>query len=371
MSASIARTTAIAALLLLVCAVGCAPRHRSSWDPGVAAAYLDRREAWWAHWPAAARDGGTFCISCHTALPYALARPILQDQLNQRSPTAEELGVLKDVSRRVEMWTTIQPYYHNKASASRGTEAVLNAVILANRDARQGHLRPDTEAALRNMWALQEKSGPDTGSWAWLQFNNEPWEAHDSRFYGAVLAALAVALAPDDYRSRPEIGASLGQLRDYLVRTEAAQSPINQVMLLWVSSRLPDWLGSDRKQSLTQELWRRQRRDGGWSLAQLVGAWKRKDGTALVIGSDGYATGLAVLALERCGVSPDDPRLRRALAWLGANQEWDGHWAAYSLNKRRIQKLDDAAEFMDDAATAYAVLGLAGASVGSGVPGSG
>src|SRR5262245_47437745 len=42
------------------------------WNPKAAAAYLDQRERWWMGWQDAAREHGTFCISCHTSVPYAL-----------------------------------------------------------------------------------------------------------------------------------------------------------------------------------------------------------------------------------------------------------------------------------------------------------
>ena len=47
-------------------------RIAHSWDPKAAAAYLDRRQSWWMSWPRAQRDHETFCVSCHTAVPYAL-----------------------------------------------------------------------------------------------------------------------------------------------------------------------------------------------------------------------------------------------------------------------------------------------------------
>src|SRR5215472_14171210 len=50
----------------------------NSWDPKAAAAYLDRRQTWWIEWPRAQRDHGTFCVSCHTAVPYALSRSALR-----------------------------------------------------------------------------------------------------------------------------------------------------------------------------------------------------------------------------------------------------------------------------------------------------
>src|SRR5258708_6262721 len=49
----------------------------ATWNRQAAAAYLDQRATWWTTWPNAQRDHRTFCISCHTALPYALAPPAL------------------------------------------------------------------------------------------------------------------------------------------------------------------------------------------------------------------------------------------------------------------------------------------------------
>ncbi|MGH8259036.1 MAG: hypothetical protein ACREUG_05030, partial [Steroidobacteraceae bacterium] len=213
-----------AALALLGCIAGCAPHHRAAWDARAAAKYLDQREAWWAGWSRSQRDANTFCVSCHTALPYALVRPALAQQLHERAPVSAERQLLEDVSRRVALWQTIRPYYGDKAVASRGTEAVLNALILANRDAHQPRLGADTEAAFRDLWALQASNGPDAGSWPWIQFNNEPWEAPDSRYYGAALAAMAVGLAPAEYRARPDVQTALGALRGYLTRELAAQT---------------------------------------------------------------------------------------------------------------------------------------------------
>ena len=57
------------------------------WNRKAAAAYLDQRADWWSSWPNAQRDHGTFCVSCHTALPYALARPALRQPLGESAPS--------------------------------------------------------------------------------------------------------------------------------------------------------------------------------------------------------------------------------------------------------------------------------------------
>src|SRR5438132_1143357 len=68
-----------------------------------------------------------------------------------------------------------------KTVESRGTESVLNALILSSNDAQPGELSNATRMALENMWAEQQTTGNRKGAWFWLRFANEPWEAdiHD------------------------------------------------------------------------------------------------------------------------------------------------------------------------------------------------
>ena len=335
---------------------GCAQRAPETWNPRHAASYLDAREAWWSSWKRAQRDEGTFCISCHTALPYALARPALSPAA--ASMSASQRRLLENVTRRVTLWSVVRPYYPNQATASRATEAVLNALILASADARQGHLSATTRSALQQMWSLQNISGASAGAWPWIEFNNEPWEAYDSAYYGAVLAALAVGTAPEGYRASAAIQAPLAALRGYLIRTYPAQSTLNHIMLLWASTRLPGLLDCDRRGALIAQIWKSQRADGGWSTGTLVGTWQPHDGWSLVTRSDGFATGLILLALRDTGW-PQELHSERARAWLAGQQGlWSGAWRAASLNRDRSRLFDQAARFMDDAATAFAVLAL-------------
>ena len=347
----------------------CSGHASLSWNPRTAAAYLDQRETWWASWPPAALAHGTFCVSCHTTMPYALARPALRDVLGQTDPTATERQLLEDIRRRERLWSSAGHNLTQSQTAARATEAVFFALILSSYDARDGHLSGETGDALREMWALQATSGADAGSWPWVNANDEPFEAHDSRYYGTTLAALAVGIAPDDYRSRNEIRSGVALLRGYLNREFAKQSPINHVALLWASAHLPGLIDASRRAAIIEDVERHQRPDGGWCLAGMVGPWTRRDGTPEVMKSDGYATGLVVLALEQSGLAPTNPSLLRGRAWLERNQsDWDGRWAGYSLNRRYARFLDPAARFMDDAATAFAVLALTEGRAGQTAP---
>ena len=56
---------------------GAADTPAATWNQQAAARYLDDRETWWQAWPRAQKDHGTVCISCHTVVPYAMARSAL------------------------------------------------------------------------------------------------------------------------------------------------------------------------------------------------------------------------------------------------------------------------------------------------------
>src|SRR5947199_4022379 len=205
------------------------------WNSHSAAAYLDQRLSWWTTWKNAECDHGTFCMSCHTALPYALGRPALRAALNEQGPSASERRLLENVTKRVRLWPEVLPFYSDekngapKTAEARGTEAVLNALILTGYEAG-GKLSADARLALDNMWALQLKSGQEKGAWVWLNFHNEPWEADDSPFWGATLAALATGNTPEDYRSGKV--SELRLLTEYLQQEERTQPLLNRLFLL-------------------------------------------------------------------------------------------------------------------------------------------
>ncbi len=329
-----------------------------SWDPVAATEYLDARQGWWMDWPTAARDHGTACVSCHTTAPFALARTALRQT---EEPGAVERRMLADVETRVTAWAEVEPFYSDeayragKSLESRGTEAVLNALILSNRDDKTGTLSDTTRRAFANLWALQLPSG----EWPWLDFRLEPWESATAPYFGAALAGVAVARAPGDYTSSPSVAPQVARLREYLSRTADSQHLFNRLMALWVATVLPDTLTAPQEQAIAEEAMLLQRPDGGWSLSSL-GPFERGDGTQVDVSSDGYATGLVTLALQRSAVArhaTGAASVERGLTWLRRHQHPDGSWTATSLNKER-EPDSDRGRFMRDVATAYAVLAL-------------
>lgn len=348
-------------------------RVPDKWNPESAAQYLDARQISWMAWPGAARDHGTFCISCHTVLPYVLARPALQSELAEKGAPDAEQKIIENVSKRVRMWSEVGPYYSGdyqnaKPAESRGTEAILNALILARYDAPGNKLADLTRIAFNNMWALQLQEGDNRGAWNWLDFGLQPWEATDSRYYGATLAALAIGIAPEDYHSSPDIQKQTQLLIGYLNRDYTHQSLLNRTVLLWASTKLPGILTSEQQKSIVRELVNQQHADGGWELSKnawpdswdlhtivrkrLRSDWSRQSGE-----SDGYATGLVTLVLQEAGMSRRDKVVNDGIAWLEQHQRPDGSWYSSSLKKRRNES-SIPAHFMPDAATAYAVMAL-------------
>lgn len=337
-----------------------------SWDPAAAADYLDGRQAWWMEWPVAARDHGTACLSCHTSMPYALARPALRGALGEGAMPLPEVRLVDDVRKRVTLWSEVEPYYPDqtfglpKSSESRGTEAILNAMVLADRDARVGQLSDEAREAFQHMWDLQFERGDLAGRWAWLYFDLAPWESEGAGYFGAALAAVAVGTAPEEYAASPGIQERLELLRAYLLEGWEERSSYDRVMLLWASSALPGRLlmpGS--AMSVVEELARLQRDDGGWSLSAL-GPWEGRDGFVAPGVSDGYATALIAFVLQRAGVGPTHPVLARALGWLDRSQHPSGRWPATSLNRARDPE-SERGLMMSDVATAFAVLALTAA----------
>ena len=103
--------TLSAGLVLSASAVHAQDGDPGAWNPRAAAAYLDQRVEWWSGWETAARERGTFCISCHTTGPYGLARPMLRPAGDASAASRSERALLDSVATRVIGWTEVGPFY--------------------------------------------------------------------------------------------------------------------------------------------------------------------------------------------------------------------------------------------------------------------
>jgi squalene-hopene/tetraprenyl-beta-curcumene cyclase len=316
-------------LLILVLVFAAAPGFGGDWSPRLAAQYLDSRQKDWFGWKTAAASGGP-CVSCHTGLTYLLARPALRMALGETQPTPYETGLRAGLHARLEK-------KDNKPAVA--VESVLAALLL----------QPDDPQPFDRLWSLQMEDG----AWAWFSLNLDPWEMPESRFYGAALAALAVGNAPAANPDRVAL------LTAYLRREQEAQPLHNRLILLWAASKLPQAIPEPLRQPLIGEIWRRQQPDGGWTMESL-GPWKTHSGAPPTTGSNSYATALVSFVLRQAGVAGSHPGLIRALGWLRAHQNpKSGAWPADSMNKH-YEPGSMPLQFMQDAATGFAVLALLG-----------
>jgi squalene-hopene/tetraprenyl-beta-curcumene cyclase len=357
--------------VLLVCSMERRADESSDWQPDKAAKYLDEREKTWFAFSSANRGEGatqTTCLSCHSVLGYALARPVLRRYSGVETPTEQEKKILDQTRMRVTNWKELDTaafgllydFSDRKKQESRGTEAVLNTVILAFNDHYQGRSSPSvvTKEAFAHLWKTQIQVGDHKGAWDWLDFNLAPWEWSEARYFGAALAAIAIGIAPGycTAGAGADTDAKVKLLQDYLKDRFPGQNLHNKVWGLWAAANVEGILSKADQKKLVDQLLDRQQDDGGWSLASL-GSWVRSDGTAQATASDGYATGLVLHVLQTVGISKENGKVAKGLDWLKHNQSASGSWQAVSVNKKR-DPASHAGKFMSDAATAYAVLAL-------------
>lgn len=271
------------------------------------------------------------CFTCHTNLAHLYARPLV----SANAPAAKEVRAYAE-ALVTQRWKEKGPRWD--------AEVVATAAALAFNDAATtGKLHDATRQALDRMWTLQREDG----GWTWLKCNWPPMESDDE--YGACLAALAAAVAPENYRETDAAKAGLTKLRAYLAK-HPPPTLHHEAMLLWASSYGEPLLTSDQQQECSKKLRALQRDDGGWSISSL-GNWKREDGSAQSTASDGYGTGFTVYVLHRAGAAADDQAIRKGVGWLKSNQRESGRWITRSLWR-------DGNHFLSHAGTAFAIMAL-------------
>ena len=371
-------------ILLIATAAGAAAQDVKSndkpagWDPEKAARFMDDRMDLWFEKAAKLKtgEGKTTCISCHAVVPYLLARPMLRKAMHVNDPTPQEARLLREINQRVETYASHEPLYGSKEGPSRGTEAVLNALILTLEDVRQKRelMSEPTRKAFRELW---ERQRPD-GAWDWLDFGVEPDESADAQYFGAALGAIATGAAPGLVSKEGDSAVHIDRLRGYLGGKYAVQNRYNRLWALLASTRLAGLLNSEQRETLIAELLANQNEDGGWSLSGL-GPWRWSKATApfappgnpdpaVLANSDAYATGLIAYVLRQTGAPSMGPALKKAADWLKADQkELSGPhpwkvWQAPSLNHDREHGGAHGDLWkrmvMWDGATAFAVMAL-------------
>ncbi len=313
---------------------------RADWRQ-MAAQYMEARTDNWLTSPPKVSNIGC-AMSCHTTYPYTLARHALGLDIG----TPQAVLARQRFEGRVAEGTGATPFYGSNADAktkeSLATEALLNATALSLDDVwSKRPLSAASKAALDLMWTTQNAEG----TWAWLEFNLEPWETRND--FGAAMAVLLLGSIPES--TSPGQAAGSAKLLGYLRGRLPSMALHDRTTLLWTSGYLKDAIAADQREAIATEVSSKQREDGGFS----AGGWGKGSRATQVAGtSDGYATALATLAL--CREAGHEAAVQKGLQWLAQNQAGDGSWPGQSVNTTSSR----AKTFMTDAATAYAVLAL-------------
>ncbi len=295
-----------------------------------AAQYLDRSALNW--------QKTKKCATCHTNLFYLVARPALRTVL----PDSGEVRSFYEDYRKVR-WQKKGP------TESQGFWPIVVGAGLTFNDAQTtGKLSDVARDVLDMMWTVQREDG----GWKWPDCNYAPMEIDDH--YGVTIAALTVGIAPGGYADTPQAREGLEKLRTYF-RNNPPKSLHHRAMLAWCSVRVDGIATQEQRSDTLSELLALQLADGGWSTAGFLTDWKglaRSDGQPLdTKTSDGYGTGLVIVIARELGVPADDPRLRRGIDWLHANQRESGKWFTRS-------PVTEARNLISNVGSAYAVLAL-------------
>jgi squalene-hopene/tetraprenyl-beta-curcumene cyclase len=326
--------------MAIVCA-GAPVGSANDWSPKRAAQYLDERQREWFAWPQAQSPNGP-CVSCHTGMPYLLARPALRRLLKETQPTMYETGLLD----RLRSNAGAKP-----AGGLQSVETIFAAMLLPPGDAAQ-------QKTFDQLGALQQKDGELAGGWKWFAANLEPWETPLQFRYGVSLAALAIGSAPSNLRSAERVQALQGYLQ-----SDVVSRPLHaRLAMLWASTKLPAIMTAPARQATIDELVKKQQADGGWTIESL-GPWTEHPDAPVspaAGASHSYATAFTAFVLQQAGGRATRSSTARALDWLKAHQDQKtGAWPAVSMNKKYpAGSMEE--KFLQDAATAFAVAALAG-----------
>jgi squalene-hopene/tetraprenyl-beta-curcumene cyclase len=160
--------------------------------------------------------------------------------------------------------------------------------------------------------------GASKGAWQWYEANLDPWENHESGYYGASLVALALGQTPASYRRDAAVARRPSALTAYLASPGATPRLHDRLALLWASARCRSCCAG-LAQALIAETFSSSRPTAAGR--SRLGPWMAHPDPPPSTGSHAYATAFTAFALQRAGVPASHAGLAKALAWLRAHQD--------------------------------------------------
>ncbi len=275
------------------------------------------------------------CVACHTPGAYMVDRPMLTRQLGKPSEEvrAAFIGSIDDKPRETKEKQGVTYY----VLAER---AVWRAAGLVQWDKHvTGKTSEHTDRALR-MMLLQQSSH---GGFYMPDAVEIPYETTDFELTQHVARAVVEAPGWLANLNDPDLLQRIDRLKQFLREAEPRHD-YDRALRIGLSSFMPDVVSSENRAADIEMLWSKQHSDGGWSTRDMsdVNNWSAHM-TDIVVKlieglpdaadpqSDPYMTALAICLLRESGVSAEDPRIRKGIAWLKSELRVTGRWWMHSL----------------------------------------
>jgi ankyrin repeat protein len=273
------------------------------------------------------------CVTCHQHALVAMTVGLARRRgfaVDEAIASGEQAHVLENLERNI-------PRYLLGA----GIDPMLAPYTLVGLAAEEHEPNRLTDALVHYLALHQQEDG------RWQAEDNRPPE-DGSDFMFTALSVRGLGYYAPPGRAR-EMNARLARARRWLVEARPADTVDQAFRLLglgWAHAPQPPI------QAAVRDLLTAQRGDGGW--AQLP-----------ALGSDAYATGLALVALQQGGaVSGNDPAYRRGVEYLLKTQLADGSWRVPSRSFPVVEFTNSGfphggAQFISAAGTGWASMALA------------
>ena len=276
------------------------------------------------------------CFSCHHQ-----ALPVLAlTEVRSRGFTINEDEYRQQLERTAEhLKSGHQAYLAGKGQGGRGDTAGYALWTLQAGEWPADEITMAVASYLLGKDAAQPYWNPPTTT-------RQPTAG--SQFTSTALAIYSLQTFGDE-KQADAIDARLAKTRNWLQKA-GVKSNEDRVFRLLALEQLGT--GSDDLRKFAQELLGQQREDGGW--AQLP----ERD-------SDAYATGTALVALDKSGVvAVSDPAWQRGISFLLDGQQDDGSWHVVTRAKPIQQYFEsgfphEKDQFISMAATCWSTMALA------------
>lgn len=275
------------------------------------------------------------CIACHSTGVYLAERT----QITHRfGPPSEEV---RTVFATTIPNTVPEPKMRDgRLMYPEVIQAIWRTLGLAQWDRHvSGRLSDETVKSIRDMLMRQSEDG----LWTTATQVEIPYIRTDFELGVEALRAIAAAPGWLEKNEDKELAKRVEKLKEALAKAQPAND-FERVQRLQVAGIMPELVTDQQRQTAQELITTNQKPDGGWSTRSFskTKAWGPKITEANIAmidsepdaadpASDPFMTAFVIVLLRESGTPADDPRIKKGIAWLKANQRASGRWWMKSL----------------------------------------